>query len=613
MKKFIKTIFSSRSGAGPSTRTGNSARHVGTDSADAGGGRGGSNSSSGSSGKNDQNSRGSGPSSLKNEPLTFELRIDTKMWPVFDLRDDPSNSMGPAGKLLLDFTERLASHWAAGADVGPYFGRPIFESNTNGIDAGQLPPLLFDLVQNRVVRSSAVSHVWGPTTDIDGLKYGNTLLQILEAARVVAGERYIWMDILCLDQRKRNELEIAKMKSYYANATGCFVWLDNSYDNANWHDVLNAIKKVNSFFKLDQHGSPLPGSLDDTQEFFKMETAPWFRRVWTLPGRPVHDRGAHIWTIAGLYEVMAGTAFTHQLQRSEIYKLLTLRRLYRQRQISYWHLAQADRVFGVCDMIHKTDPIINYNRSIEGLYEDLYKIYIDDGDFSPCQFLRGRSLLPDKDVSMGYVRPIPVERSETHSLALTRSGLRMGGIGIDRITKVHCILGWDPLEEWWKRFPDFLGMPFDAHFDLARAFGLEAIPHNDSQLCPASFAAYLALQVSKNDDGVMELFGKAFGDLLYNNIPPALLQWIRAAYLTQNRKDSALTMIWTQSGGVQLAVVTEPVEGNVLAVMPSSYRTEPGPGCLICQVLPNGCLKKIGIGLGNACKASELRGFLLAN
>jgi len=46
-------------------------------------------------------------------------------------------------------------------------------------------------------------------------------------------------------------------------------------------------------------------------------------------------------------------------------------------------------------MIHKTVPIINYDRSIEGLYEDLYKIYIYNRDFLPCQFLRGRSLLPD--------------------------------------------------------------------------------------------------------------------------------------------------------------------------------------------------------------------------
>lgn len=66
---------------------------------------------------------------------------------------------------------------------------------------------------------------------------------------------------------------------------------------------------------------------------------------------------------------------------------------------------------------------------------------------------------------MGSVRPVPVERSETHSLALTRSGLRMGGIGIDRITKVYSWMG--PSRRGWKGFPDFLSMPFDAHFGLA--------------------------------------------------------------------------------------------------------------------------------------------------
>lgn len=673
--KAFKTLFSSRRSAGPSGSS--SGQHGGPGPSNAGAG---SNSSQSASGNNNQGSSRSWFSSLKKQTLSFNVRVDSKMWPTFDLSEDTGDLIGAGGRLLIDYTERLAAQWAAGANVGPYFGRPIFPPKTDGLDATQLPPLLFDLVQNRVVRTAdlgrpnyaIVSHVWGPTMDIDGLKYGvdwkipirneNTLLQILEAARVVVGERYIWMDILCLDQRKRNELEIAKMKSYYANATGCLVWLDNPYDDASWRDVLNAIKKVNAFFKLDQYGTPLPGSLDGLfkgesawglnlkddeaftwiQEFCKLETAPWFRRVWTLQEGVVPDNvyfctperymtgGANIWTIAGLCEMMAnlfleqgsmlGTAILHQLQRSEIHKMLRLRLLYRRREISYWHLAQAvrtrdckyeqDRVFGVCGMIHKTVPVINYDRSIEGLYEDLYKTYIDDGDFSPCLFLGGRSLLPDKDVSMGYIRPMQLNRQETYSLVLTQGGLRMSGIGIDKITKVHCILGSGPLKEWNKRFPEFLSMPIDAHFDVARAFGLDATPYKDSQVCPASFAAFLAISGNQSDD-VVKLFDKVFQDQLYSNMPSALLQWIRAGYLMQNREDSALAMIWTQSSGVQLAVVTEPVEGNVLAVMPSSYKTEPGAGCLICQILPNGNMKKIGIGLGKACKASDFGNFLL--
>lgn len=654
----LKSTFGSRSDAGPSTPGGPSSSTIPPGNA--------------------QNAEVEEPK----EASSFTMRVDTKMWPAFDLGEDTADLTQAGGRLLIDYTERLAAQWAVGVNVGSHFGRPIFHAANNGLDASQLPPLLFDLVRNRVVRSSelgranyaVVSHVWGPTVDIDGLKYGvdwkipirneNTLLQIFEAARVVIGERYIWMDVLCMDQRKRNEFEIAKMKSYFANALGCFVWLDNPYDDPAWNDVLNAIKKVNSFFNLDQHGSPFPGALERMlksdgafkltlenneafvwiSEFVKMETAPWFKRVWTLQEGVIPNNvyfctperymtgGANIWMITGLCEMMAkmfleqgamlGTAVTHELQRSEIHKMLKLRQLYRKREISYWHLAQAvrtreckyeqDRVFGVCGLIHKTIPVINYDRSIEGLYEDLYKTYIDDGDFTPCQFLGGRSLLPDKDISMGYIRPMPANRKETHSLVLTRNGLRMDGIGIDKITKVHCILGWGPLQEWNKKFPEFMNMPFDAHFDLARAFGLEPTPFKDSQLCPASFAAMMSLGVSEEND-ITKLFGEIFQELLYNNIPPSLLQWIKASYLMQDRHDSALTMIWTRSSEVQLAVATEPLEGHVLTVMPSSYKESPGPGCLICQVLPNGNLKKIGIGLGKAVKASELGTFLLVN
>jgi hypothetical protein len=615
------------------------------------------------------------------EPASFNIRVDTKMWPAFDLGEDTADLMKAGGQLYMDYTDRLAAHWATGTNVGSYFGRPLFTATSNGIDASQLPPVLFDLAHNRIVRSSelefanyaVVSHVWGPTMDIDGLKYGvdwkipikneNKLLQILEAARVVIGERYIWMDVLCMDQRKRNEVEIANMKSYFANATGCFVWLDNCYDDPAWKDVLNAIEKVNSFFNLDQHGTPFPGALDRMfregggwnlslegdeafiwiREFVKMATAPWFRRVWTLQEGVIPDRvyfctperymtgGAHIWTITALCEMMAniflkqgtmmGTAITHELQRSEIHKMLKLRQLYRKREISYWHLAQAvrtreckyeqDRVFGVCGMIHGTIPVVNYDRSIEGLYEDLYKTYIDDGDFTPCQFIGGRSLLPDKDISMGYIRPMPAGRTETHSLVLTRNGLRMDGIGIDKVTRVHCLLGTGPaLQEWNKKSPEFMSMPFDAHIDVARAFELEPTLYKDTQLCPASFAAMMSLAAGKQDE-VFDMFGKLFEDLLHENIPPSLLQWIKATYLMQNRDDSALTMIWTQSSAVQLAVVTEPVEGAVIAVMPSSYKDNPGAGCLLCKVFPNGNVKKIGIGLGKAIKASELGTFLL--
>jgi hypothetical protein len=60
---------------------------------------------------------------------------------------------------------------------------------------------------------------------------------------------------------------------------------------------------------------------------------------------------------------------------------------------------------------------------------------------------------------------MPASRKETHSLVLKRNRLCMGGTGIDKITKVYCILCWGPLQEWNKKSPEFLDMPFDAHLD----------------------------------------------------------------------------------------------------------------------------------------------------
>ena len=125
---------------------------------------------------------------------------------------------------------------------------------------------------------------------------------------------------------------------------------------------------------------------------------------------------------------MSGFAISHELQRSELYKMSKLRKLYRNGNISYWHVIQAvrsrectyeqDRVFGVCGLVHGMIPTINYDHSVQGLLNDLYKAYIDDGDFSACIFLGGRCLLPDNDMSMGYISPGEPRYPESHLLVL---------------------------------------------------------------------------------------------------------------------------------------------------------------------------------------------------
>lgn len=76
--------------------------------------------------------------------------------------------------------------------------------------------------------------------------------------------------------------------------------------------------------------------------------------------------------------------------------------------------------------------------------------------------------------------------------------------------------------------------------------------------------------------------------------------------------DSALVVLWDDVNAPQLAVVTEAIDGPIVLVLPSSCRTTPAEGCLVCKVQPDGTLRKIGIGLGKSLNAVEEGDFFLA-
>jgi hypothetical protein len=314
-----------------------------------------------------------------------------------------------------------------------------------------------------------------------------------------------------------------------------------------------------------------------------------------------------------------GAAITHELQRSEVHKMLKLRQAYRRRGISYWHLVQAtrsrecryelDRVYGVAGLIHGAKPVVDYNQPIGRLYRELYSGYVHAGDFGPCLFLGGKSLLPDRHVSMGAVLPVAANsRIETHTLRLTADDrLQLHGVGAASITQVHSIFTSSAaLQAWQARFPDLLGLSPEVAGDLATAFGLAPTLYKDTGLCPAAFAAILANGDPGRIEAVARLFDGEFQDLLYASVPRAMVRWIEIVYFMQDRADAALVLVWTASSGVQLAVVTEPVEGTVFVITPSSYVDQPGPGCLLCRVLDDGSVRKIGLGLGKAVKADRL-------
>jgi len=41
---------------------------------------------------------------------------------------------------------------------------------------------------------------------------------------------------------------------YYADASGCLVWLDNAYGGDGWDRTLSSIEEVNKLFKIDRSG-----------------------------------------------------------------------------------------------------------------------------------------------------------------------------------------------------------------------------------------------------------------------------------------------------------------------------------------------------------------------
>jgi len=480
--------------------------------------------------------------------------------------------------------------------------------------------------------------------------------QMLTAARIIGGIRHVWIDILCLDQRLRNESEIARMGMYYANASGCLVWLDKAFADHDWHDVLGSIEEVNKFFKMDKSGvstTPVEDMVSDgiadlslsggealqwVRKIVAIEKAPWFKRVWTLQEAVIPDNlylctperymvgGASLFQLILLCGMvaqllldigtMAGVAVTHELQKSEIWKILRLRQLYRKKRISYWHLFQAtrsrrskseqDRVFGVAGLIQGRIPTIDYNRSIKELYVDLYNSSLEQGEFGSCCFLGDGEtpIIPDLECMPLIIIGAP-DNIETHKFSRYQNGLKLDGVGIDPIKRACPILTNGSLRTW--SHPEFLDMTSNDHIDIAKAFGM---PTDTIQgLCPAAFAAISSM--SPLPPQLVQAFGTDFEEKYQVSVPKGLLMWSKVGILMQASKDNAFVVLWTASSEPQLAVVTERVQGTVFVITPSSYINHPGEGCMICQLTPKGTLKKIGLGVGMKVKASNKVSLLL--
>ena len=404
-------------------------------------------------------------------------------WCCFDYTDDDGTTSLAPGVGSPPPHDKLVSEarrkWASGTLFPPEFlGPKIFAPDWTP-DAGySLPTFLYDLVTRRVIETSTlselaekmryatISHVWGDQgIELDGTPYGvpgsipiryeEKLIRMLEAARVLVGERYVWMDILCLDQYDpsphKREAEVAEMGPYFRNATGCLVWMDDAFEKCDedWpKDVLDSLEGINGFFRMDRHGLSMnsasgaadgldpsavvgkatdemrgPEALGWIRKVRKVERAPWFRRVWTLQEAVVPKdflictperymiSCSTLCRLVGLVEATARRLLSngaiesieviHELHGSEVYKILKLRQLYQHDEVGFWHIAQAvrsrsctvenDRAMGVSGMLQRTWPILDYRMESGQILGETWEQALLESDFSALLYLGERA------------------------------------------------------------------------------------------------------------------------------------------------------------------------------------------------------------------------------
>jgi len=416
--------------------------------------------------------------------------------------------------------------------------------------------------------------------------------------------------------------------------------------------VLGAIKEINKVFNKDRTDTPtfsVDSMINDSlfklnmtdleafellQKALILEEAPWFSRVWTLQEAVIPDtvylctperyilNGASLFSLFGMFGMFAnffidggdniGFAITHALQKSEIWKIIRMRQLWRKGRVEYWPLLQAvrgrqtrveqDRVYGVLGLMDDGAlQNVDYTMNSQELYRQMWKEEISRGDFHAMCFIgTAQRNIPDKDC-MGLIPAFKqVNTPQIHHFALSPDGeIQLNNVGMDSVKRVYPIVTYGALHSW---AVEFLDLSPEYHAGIATAFGL---PDNKVEgLCPAAFAAISSM--GPMPDELTMIFPPAFQEAYKTYVPRGMFGWVRTAYFAQGTEDYGMVVIWTHNSAPQLGVVTSKVEGHVVILTPSSYEDNPGEGCLICKVLPNGTVKKIGVGFGMEVKATKL-------
>lgn len=227
-----------------------------------------------------------------------------------------------------------------------------------------------------------------------------------------------------------------------------------------------------------------------------------------------------------------------------------------------------------------------------------------------CCFLGGSTFHPHLTDSMGLIIPESGRQAETHTLLANQNSIRMEGVGIDVVRRVHALVTDGSLRPWGRQFPEFMNLSMQDHIDLAVAFETSADTVSGG-ICPGAFAA-LSFGSPLTED-LLNIFGEEFREKYWAAYPKGMMTWIKSAMLMakDGPRSYGTVILWTDSSPPQLAIVDSPVTGDVMIVTPSSYVESPGNSCLVCQIQANGTIKKIGVGVGSKVKAGTVGSFLL--
>lgn len=140
--------------------------------------------------------------------------------------------------------------------------------------------------------------------------------------------------------------------------------------------------------------------------------------------------------------------------------------------------------------------------------------------------------------------------------------------------------------------------------DICRVWGLDVDEFPTNLQVLLIFTIYNLFHRDNFAQPAFEKAGEEAARVCYRAEMKAMVTWISLLMVMTEVKDFAVAVLWTESCGPILAVLTEPLDlgTRTLIATPSSYVDEAEGGCLILSAKEIREFKKIGIGVSGKIK-----------